>query len=66
MTNEKTLDEEVVGMFKYDAIIKIEAANFKARISAEEGEEFIVTMDYNPERFNLEIVDGKVVKVSRG
>ena len=63
---EQTLDEAVIGMTKEDAVAKIKAANHKARVVAVDGEDFMRTMDFWPDRLNLEIVDGKVVKVSRG
>ncbi len=64
--NKGILDKEVIGMEKYAAIVKIENAGHKVRIVAENGEHFVVTMDYNLDRLNLEIVDGKVSAVSRG
>lgn len=60
------LDQEVIGMEKLAAIAKIESAKQVARIVVEDGEDFIVTMDYRPDRLNLEIVGGKVVSVHRG
>lgn len=60
------IEHDVIGMEKYMAIVKIEDANLVARIIAEDGEHFIVTMDYNPSRLNLEIVDGKVIEATRG
>ena len=60
------LDQEVIGMEKLAAIVKIENANQLARVVAEDGEHFIVTMDYRPDRLNLEVVTGKVVAVYRG
>lgn len=60
------LDQEIIGMDKYAAIVRIENADQKARIVAEDGEHFIVTMDYRLDRLNLEIVGGKVVSVHRG
>lgn len=60
------LDQEVIGMEKHAAIVKIEDANCRARIVAEDGEHFIITMDARPDRLNLEIVQGKVVGVYRG
>ncbi len=60
------IDHDVVGMEKYSAIVKIEGANLAARIIAEDGEHFMVTDDFRDDRLNLEVVGGKVVKVSRG
>lgn len=60
------LDEAIIGMGKDEAIAMIKEAGFYHRIVAEEGETFIVTMDYSPMRFNLEILNGKVTTVSKG
>lgn len=62
----EVLDEEVVGMEKLAAIVKIENANQVPRIVTEDGEHFIVTMDYRLDRLNLEVAGGKVVSVYRG
>lgn len=60
------VDQEVIGMEKSVAIAKIAAANCEARVIAEDGEAFFVTLDWIPNRLNLEIVQGKVVSVHRG
>lgn len=64
--NATVLDQEVVGMEKFAAIVKIEDAGCRARIVSEDGEPFIVTMDYRSDRLNLDVVQGKVVSVHRG
>jgi hypothetical protein len=64
--SKELLDQEVVGMEKLVAIVKIENAGCRARIMAEDGEHFAGTMDFGPDRLNLEIVSGKVVSVYRG
>lgn len=64
--NETALDKEVIGMEKHAAIVKIENAGCRARIMAEDGENFAGTMDFGPDRLNLEVVQGKVVGVYRG
>lgn len=68
MADEKTItiDQEVIGMDKYAAIVKIENASLKARIVAEDGEHFMITMDSRLDRLNLEVVGGKVLSVHRG
>ena len=60
------VDQEVIGMEKHAAIVKIENAGCVARIVAEDGEHFIVTMDMRADRLNLEVVQGKVVSAHRG
>lgn len=60
------LDQEVIGMEKYAAIVKIENAGHIARVFSEDGEDFAMTMDFNDSRLNLEVVQGKVAGVHRG
>lgn len=64
--NATALDREVIGMEKLAAVTKIQDAGCRARITSEDGEPFIVTMDYHSDRLNLDIVQGKVVGVHRG
>lgn len=62
----EAIDSQVIGMEKLAAIVKIEDAGCRARIVSEDGEPFIVTMDFCPDRLNLDIVQGKVAGVHRG
>jgi len=48
------------------AIAKAEAANVTWRITREDDEDFMVTLDYDPERVNFEIDDGRVTTASFG
>lgn len=60
------LEIYVLGMQKFDAIIKIENANHIARITAEDGEHFMHTMDFCNNRVNIEIINGKVSSAYKG
>lgn len=64
MDEEKTLDEQVVGMDVEAAIKLIKDNSFQARIMMIDNEPQMGTMDVVPDRFNLEVVANKVVRVS--
>jgi hypothetical protein len=55
-----------VGLTKKAAITKADAAGTTWRITREDDESFPVTLDYNPERLNFEIDDGKVTQATYG
>ena len=55
-----------VGLTKKDAIAKAEADGRKWRITRENATEYAVTFDYDPERLNFEIDNGKVTKATFG
>ena len=50
----------VIGMFEVDAIDTIENSGRLARIAERDGEGYMVTQEYNPNRLNLTIVTGIV------
>lgn len=56
----------IVGMTKEAALAFLATKSFKSRITREDDESFFVTMDFNPDRINLEIEANKVVEYSRG
>ena len=60
------LETEVIGMEKQAAIDLIKSKGLKVRVRSEDGEAFVGTCDWRPERFNLNIENGKVVSVSKG
>ena len=55
-----------VGLTKKAAIAKADAAGVPWRITREDDEQFPATLDYNPERVNFEIDDGKVTRATFG
>jgi hypothetical protein len=55
-----------VWLTKKAATTKADAAGTTWRITREDGESFPVTLDYNPERLNFEIDDGKVTQATYG
>ena len=55
-----------VGLTKKAAIDKADANDVTWRILREDDEQFPATMDYNPERINFEIDNGKVTKATLG
>ena len=55
-----------VGLTKQAATAKADAAGTTWRITREDDESFPVTLDYNPERLNFEIDDGKVTQATYG
>ena len=59
-------DNTLLDMSENGALTLLKSANIEFRITAIDGEHFIVTMDYKPLRRNLEIADGKVTSITRG
>ncbi len=55
-----------VGLTKKAAIAKAEAAGRPWRIAREDGESFLLTQDYNPNRVNFEIDKGTVTSATFG
>ena len=55
-----------VGLTKRAAIARADAAGVPWRVTREDDEEFAVTQDYNPERVNFEIDDGRVTSATFG
>jgi hypothetical protein len=60
------LADSLPGMAESDAIAAIEQAGLTVRITARDGENFPMTMDYRPTRINVEIVDGTITSANIG
>jgi hypothetical protein len=58
--------EVVVGMSKQEALDFLTSKDLLARIVRDGTESFAVTMDFNPDRVNLEVDNDKVVDYARG
>ena len=58
--------KEVIGMDKQAAIDLIKSRGYSYRIRVENGQSFASTTDLKPNRVNLYIEDGKVVKANLG
>ena len=65
-TTSDTSAQSYVGLTKKEAIAKAEAAGTPWRITREDKETFMVTLDLNPARINFEIDNGKVTKATYG
>jgi hypothetical protein len=63
---ENKADVNCIGMKKEDALVLIEKCGFVARITKEDGEDYLLTMDLRDDRLNLVVVGGVVVEASRG
>jgi len=59
-------ESDYVGLTKAAAIAKAEDQGRPWRITREDGESFPGTLDYNPERVQFEIDNGKVTKATFG
>jgi hypothetical protein len=57
---------EYVSLSKKAAIAKAEAEGRPWRIASENGESFPATLDYNPERVNFDINQGRVTAANFG
>jgi hypothetical protein len=57
---------ELIGMEKQAALDLCEQEGVRVRVENEDGEPFMLTMDYIPTRLNLTIQNGKVVRVRHG
>ncbi len=65
----QTVDDEdgaFVGLSLKEAEALAKERGQPSRVTKVDGEPKPVTMDYRPDRLNFEIVDGTVVKVTRG
>ena len=65
-TTSDTSPSSYVGLSKKAAIAKADANDVTWRILREDDEQFPATMDFNPERINFEIDNGKVTKATLG
>jgi hypothetical protein len=59
-------DEELIGLDVDEAIDLIAEAGLKHRIEYEDGQPYMLTMDFRMDRINLSIEKGKVIKTRRG
>jgi len=68
VSEEKTSggDLRYVGLTKAAAKELAASEGVKSRVVLEDGEAFMVTRDYLPERLNFEVVKGRVTRVTRG
>ena len=57
---------DYLGLTKGDAFAKASVDDFACRVIRENGRSFPVTMDYNPDRLNFVITNGRVTKVTEG
>ena len=55
-----------VGLTKKDAVAQAKAHDQPWRIGREDGEQFMLTQDYVPERVTFEIDRGKITKATLG
>lgn len=60
------IEEELIGMEKQAALDLCASKGVKCRVESEDGQSFMVTMDYRMDRINLHITAGKVTSVTRG
>lgn len=58
--------DTLIGLSKDAAMGKLTALRKTYRVVKEDGEAFIITCDYRPDRVNLTIVSGKVSQVDFG
>lgn len=56
----------LLGMSEAEATSTAEGNGWVVRVAARDGEQFALTMDYNPKRVNLTVVDGVVTDVFIG
>ena len=57
---------ELVGKNLNEVMEWLNRMDKRYRITSRDGNAYVITCDYRPERYNLDIVDGKVVKISMG
>ena len=67
VTPETTaLADSLVGMSEGEAVMKVEATGRTIRIARRDKENFALTMDYRPDRINIEVDADMVTKVTVG
>ena len=67
VTPETTaLADSLVGMSEGEAVMKVEATGRTIRIARRDKENFAMTMDYRPDRINIEVDADIVTKVTVG
>ena len=62
----EVMADSVIGLSKEEAIAKLNAQGYHARITNQDGKSKAVTADLNPSRVNLHVDNGKVVKAYLG
>lgn len=66
MNRENNLDNDFIGLTKDEALNLCKERNLRSRITMENGQSFIVTMDYRLDRINFHIENNIVVNQKRG
>ena len=59
----KTAKNSLIGK-TYEEVITL--LDVPVRIAHKDGQDFMLTRDYNPDRINLKIKDGKIIEVYNG
>jgi len=59
-------DQQFIGLTRDEAMALAKKLGVPARVVSVDGEKMMMTMDYSRDRRNFTIVQGKVVKVTRG
>jgi hypothetical protein len=60
------LAPDLVGLDEHDARSRCEAAGLACRVTKQDGQGMVGTMDYRPDRIGLVLLSGKVVAASVG
>ena len=63
---ESNLDNDFIGLTKDEDLNLCKERNLRSRITMENGQSFIVTMDYRLDRINFHIENNIVVSQKRG
>lgn len=58
--------QDLIGLALGEAVALATSKGFPVRLASEDGTDFILTMDLNLGRINLDVVDGRVVSASAG
>jgi hypothetical protein len=58
--------QDLIGLPLDDAVAVAMTHGFSIRLAREDGADFILSMDLNVRRINLEVVDGRVFSASAG
>ena len=66
MNRENNLDNDFIGLTKDEDLNLCKERNLRSRITMENGQSFIVTMDYRLDRINFHIENNIVVNQKRG
>lgn len=63
---EKALNDSLAGVDAKEASDELHKNGWQVRVVSEDGQHYMVTMDYRTDRANLTLVDGKVTKIHIG